>query len=205
MPFLRLPQGAHHGSSSLHFHRRITCLSSPLGSLRVGRHCHSCVLSPLDTRQEGASKRCWQQVECAKGSEPGALGTMNQVHKTETLWSCLLETKESNVLCYSHCFVDMFLEMCVWLCSLITSLLRMKRNGNKSLAQVCADGFRFLTQVFPSSFFFLLWPYSLWHLLLTMERRLHMSQALCETLWHVCPPLILKTISRIRFWVVSLF
>lgn len=92
-----------------------------------------------------------------------------------------------------------------WLCSLITNLLRMKRNGNKSLAQVCADGFRFLTQVFPSSFFFLLWPYSLWHLLLTMERRLHISQALCETLWHVCPPLILKTISRIRFWVVSLF
>ena len=89
MPFLRLPQGAHHGSSSLHFHRRITCLSSPLGSLRVGRHCHCCVLSPLDTRQEGASKRCWQQVECAKGSEPGALGTMNQVHKTETLCNIL--------------------------------------------------------------------------------------------------------------------
>lgn len=54
--------------------------------------------------------------------------------QTEAFWSSLVQAKESNVLCYSHLFVDMFLEMSIWLCSLITNLLRIKRNGNKSLA-----------------------------------------------------------------------
>lgn len=72
---------------------------------------------------------------CVKGSEPGALGTMNQVHKTETFLVSAYWRPRSQMFCVIPTSLLTCSEMCVWLCSLIiTNLLRDKEEWKQEFS-----------------------------------------------------------------------